>query len=547
MISYERLPPECFLQILGFLSLPDVAILLRTSKLWNSVISKNEATVYAKLAYNHGFVSVYSPSLGTARRGWISSVVNGTQTWKAYCLVLLNSERRWEGNERAHISPDLFGFHQRVPVHRFKVDTDKQLLTMTGGSGGSLVVHCLQNPGQPALFELSKVKPYAHVEMSKGFVVFTCDQYETMEVWRWAVDQVDDPVHCEPETGQMAVYEAAMKANGYSAGSSPNRGELIPVGMLYHPRFFRALRLVYPTLCVGSAGCDYLWLWDIRTLELVQTIELAEKHDHMFRMNYVDVNETHAFVATDLVSVYSRATGQCVFRLSSIPELVSLFRLRWQTPSLPPGVFLDEDSQAFVQMQLPPYRGLGTDTSNYDEPGGSVAAVHVSPSGQDFVAIGYDGHLFHVRNFDTSARDSRNDNETHSSEYLRVSLTRLGNSSLSQLAYDGERIVVSGPNGVCILALDEPEEQSNEVIDEGDVKSGRPKLYPIPVGLANFVPPFGSRFRPYMHCSCLQITREGFWIAWPGIGRPRKTIGMIDFTRPRDAATSATRIRSAWP
>lgn len=176
--------------------------------------------------------------------------------------------------------------------------------------------------------------------------------------------------------------------------------------MLRHPGFFRALRLVYPTLCVGSAGCDYLWLWDIRTRELVQTIELAETHGHMFSMHYVDVNETHAFVATDFVSVYSRATGQCVFQLSTIPELVSLFRLRWQSPSLPADMLLHEKTQPFVDMQLPPYRGLGSDTSNHDEPGGSVVAVHVSPSGQDFVAIGYGGHLFHVRNFATPARDT---------------------------------------------------------------------------------------------------------------------------------------------
>lgn len=255
-------------------------------------------------------------------------------------------------------------------------------------------------------------------------MAFTCGQYETTEVWRWAVDQVNDPVNCEPEERQVDVYQvcetkknslsapnvcllhqAAMKASGYSADSSLNRGELIPVGTLRHPGMLRAFQLVYPTLCVGSAACDYLWLWDVRTRELVQTIDIAENHDHMFRMNYVDVNETHAFVATDFVSVYSRATGQCVFQLSSMPELVSLFRLRWQKSSLPAGLFVDENLQAFFQIELPPYRGLGTDTSSYDEPSRSVAAVHISPNGQDFVATGYDGHIFHVRNFDNSAKD----------------------------------------------------------------------------------------------------------------------------------------------
>lgn len=84
--------------------------------------------------------------------------------------------------------------------------------------------------------------------------------------------------------------------------------------------------------------------------------------------------------------------------------------------------------------------------------------------------------------------------------------------------------MISQPNGVCIVALDEFEEQSNEIINEGDVTSGRPKLYPFPAAFASFVPPFGSRFRPYMHSSCLQITREGIWTAWPGIGRPRKSL-----------------------
>lgn len=204
----------------------------------------------------------------------------------------------------------------------------------------------------------------------------------------------------------IGSYQTAMKASGYLISSSPNRGELIPVGMLRHPGKYRALRLAYPTLCVGSLDCQHLWLWDVRTRDLVQTIDLVETRRSS--MNYVDVNQTHAFVATDFVSVYSRATGRCVFQLSSMPQLASLFRLRWQAPSIAGGLFVDEDSEPFVWMDLPPYRLLGTSTFHDDQPEGSVVAVHVSPSGQDFVAAGYNGHLFHVRNFDTSTRAAHN-------------------------------------------------------------------------------------------------------------------------------------------
>ena len=85
MNAYTTLPPECLIRILGFLTLPDAAALLRTSILWNSVITENENAVYSKLAFNHGLLSTPLTSLEVARRGWVSPAIAGAQTWKQYC------------------------------------------------------------------------------------------------------------------------------------------------------------------------------------------------------------------------------------------------------------------------------------------------------------------------------------------------------------------------------------------------------------------------------------------------------------------------------
>lgn len=85
-IAYEDLPPECLLRVIEFLPLADVATLLRTSGLWNSIINQNENTIYFRIA------STLEPagapplgSLATALKSWVSPAAKKTESWKQYC------------------------------------------------------------------------------------------------------------------------------------------------------------------------------------------------------------------------------------------------------------------------------------------------------------------------------------------------------------------------------------------------------------------------------------------------------------------------------
>ncbi|KAG8748440.1 hypothetical protein FRC12_013843 [Ceratobasidium sp. 428] len=534
MASHESLPPECWLRILVFLTLHDVPVLLATSKRWNTLISENENYVYARLAFNHGFLPTLLTSLEDARRGWISPAFENIQTWKQYCRVQLGAKRRWEGSQSAFVAKDLFGSEQEVGPHRFKIDVDKQLLAMTGGRESSaLVVHCLRNPGRKSLFRIDEVKSFSHLEMSNGFLVFTCSDTTVLEVWRWAEDQRMHPVNCSPVLQQIHMYQAAVTSREYPTASSPIRGELVPVGILRQPGSLQALRLAYPSLCVGSQDGTHLWLWNIRTRELTQTIDMPTSNSLMFGMRYVDVNETHVFVATDVVSVYSRGTSQCVFRLT--PEQLNRFCSSVHGPTQ------IDSSGSFHQFALHPYSSILTEVHRVP-PDDRVTAVHVSPTGQDFVAITFCGYVLHVTSFDSIHRPAGQpprciDHRERTLVNPKVSVTRVSNSYITYLAYDGEHVVVTGPKGICMIILHPP--ASDDEVGEGEDL----EICPFPTQTASFVPPFAGGDVPYDGASCLQLTKEGIWIAWPVnlrvIGREipfrraRKAIGVIDFTRPQ--------------
>jgi hypothetical protein len=237
----------------------------------------------------------------------------------------------------------------------------------------------------------------------------------------------------------------------------------VPMGMLKHPAELRASRLAYPTLCVGSRAGDRLWLWDIRTRSLTQTINLEPSPYHLFCMLYVDVNETHAFVATQTVSVYSRASGQCVFQL---PELHRAL-LSTCVDSPPTTAYGSVRSCVFEERKLLGYHDPNLQTP-FHHPDDVVMAVHVSPAGDDFVAITYRGFILHISGLksrvaenEATTRDASglsaghdlslapqpqldpNNRTPPSSQNLRVSIIR-AERHLSNLAYDGRKALVYG-------------------------------------------------------------------------------------------------------
>ncbi|CAE6522141.1 unnamed protein product [Rhizoctonia solani] len=400
--------------------------------------------------------------------------------------------------------------------------------------GGCLVVHCLRDLTRQALFRLDQISIYAHVEMSNGFVVFTCgpEAGDSLEVWRWAEDQDVYPLDCSPTESQRHLYKNATIGPGH--GSS-RRGVLVPMGILKHPDLTRASRLVYPTMCVGNRSGDRLFLWDIRTRKLTQTIDIEPSPYVRFRMNYVDVNETHVFVATHTVSVYSRATRQRVFYLDESHLAQITTHISSPTP-------LPSHGSVFTRRELSGYNTTDRPMISGHRPWDVIMAVHVSPDGDSFVAITSQGHIFHMNGLKSGATESGNDAVDRPRVYLRISATQV-QSCLENLAYDGQRILAYGDMGLCLLNL-EDSTQDHFAVSFGDVAG---ELYPFPAKILNFMYPFGG-IGQYGDCSCLQLTRDTCWVAWMAqshqgrwhdlFGSNRKTVGVIDFTREMMASIS---------
>ncbi|KAJ1306149.1 hypothetical protein OPQ81_010860 [Rhizoctonia solani] len=530
-VTYKDLPPECLLRIIVFLPLPDVIALLCTSRLWNSVINSNEQVVYHQLAIDYDCTDVSIGSLEDVLKKWASPDAKRIRTWKQYCQLQVATEKRWNGKGRAYSSPDVFEAAQQTRVHRIKIDTEKSLLVMSGQADedrGCLVVHCLRDPTRRALFCLDEISSYAHVEMSQGFVVFTCgvEAPDSLEVWRWADDQDVEPLDRSPTEQQQRLYENAMAKSGYD---SPRRGVLIPMGILKHSDETRASRVVYPTACVGNRLGDRLSLWDIRTRKITQTIDIEPSPYLRFRMNYVDVNETHVFVATHTVSVYSRATRQRVFHLdeSHLAQITTYISVPIPMP---------RRGSAFAKREIPGYNITGRPMISGHRPWDIIMAVHVSPDGNDFVSITSQGHIFHMSGLKSESVESGDETSRRSQLQLRISAAQ-AQSCLENLAYDGQRILAYGDMGLCLLNLEDgPRNPLMVSLGEGVVG----ELYPFPTKTVNFIYPFGGNGQ-YGDCSCLQMTRDTCWVAWMAqshqgrwhdlFGSNRKTVGMIDFSR----------------
>ena len=254
-----------------------------------------------------------------------------------------------------------------------------------------------------------------------------------------------------------------MQFMDYHIGSGAHRGELVPMGTLKHSGELRALRLAYPTLCVGSSNGECVWLWDIRTRELIQTINIDPSRYATFNMLYVDVNETHVFVATQTVSVYSRASGNCVFRLED-----SQFELF--ASCVTPPIRVRQPKSVFQTYELQPYHAPTQLNHPLTTPFDVVMAVHVSPSGDDFVAITFRGLLIYVCGLKGTAEhelssqsassnavstrllqqkawtpyvQNQTTQNTPSLESFKLSVAQ-PDLTLENLAYDGNRILVEG-------------------------------------------------------------------------------------------------------
>lgn len=189
----------------------------------------------------------------------------------------------------------------------------------------------------------SHVRPYAHCEYGEGFLIF--DYIDgSKEVWRHIPDWNDEEAAAVipgamPTARQLRVFRRATQRHRAEAARSV-RGHFRPWAILRPPLTTRAFRFSYPTL--AAAASDNIYLWDVRTGTLIQTIEQIQHGLHsnddesqvemvlnpLGDINYIEVSEKYVIICgDDSLRVFSRATGKVVLDIPSSRHPISTWNL----------------------------------------------------------------------------------------------------------------------------------------------------------------------------------------------------------------------------
>ncbi|KAJ7054042.1 hypothetical protein C8F01DRAFT_1374909 [Mycena amicta] len=307
------LPIDVRVAILSYLPLFSLASLASVSREWNTFFHQYESVVFRNAAILHQFVPyssiVYSELAAVLSR----SSLTGVNDWKTFCISQVRIERSWKGQDASRVT-----FHRCAGkhVHRIKVDEQRGFAIVSTQNGGINVVDLDEDA---LLWSLppAYVRRYAHCEYDSGFLIFDRDGSGSNDVWRVA-EQVDDD-HPPPEfpspPDEFQNAASQLAAELHSASGS-TRGHFRPWALLHSPSHPRAFRFVYPTFIV-AAECFLAFLWDVRSGELIQTIEDTENSpdgggtDILRDVRYVEVTEGHALICSSRgIRVFSRATGR---------------------------------------------------------------------------------------------------------------------------------------------------------------------------------------------------------------------------------------------
>ncbi|KAG6830415.1 hypothetical protein H0H87_008198 [Tephrocybe sp. NHM501043] len=350
----------------------------------------------------------------------------------------------------------------------------------------------------------SHVRPYAHCEYGEGFAIF--DYVDgCKEVWRHVDDWNDEEAariipESMPTPRQLRVY-ATAKEKYEAAGQQSTRGHFRPWAILRPPKTTRAFRFSYPTL--GAAGWDSIYLWDVRTGTLVQTIEQTQlgmhdgSHedpvtalDFLGDINYIEVSEKYVLLCgIHFLRVFSRATGRFALDVSSSRHPLAAWHLSL-SPHRP-------TTEAWGGASLVPQEVVCRRVFVPEQPEVTIdefVAVHISSCGRHLAALMMSSRLIILHDFERAMRPGV--------ETFNLSLeVQLGSPCLSSryLAFENGRIAAVTKTGVYIVQPDWP-----NLSVGGDTE---------PIVSIFRVPALGDP-----SClgavSCLQMTDTGLFMNW---------------------------------
>ncbi|KAG5722788.1 hypothetical protein E4T56_gene8572 [Termitomyces sp. T112] len=466
----------------------------------------HENTIYHQAALSHGYVSLIGPTIEEAARRYSQRSIGSVNSWKDLCLKRRKIERNWSG-----IGPSKITVHQGTGknVHRIKVDEKAEYILTTSITGGLLVTD-LQDDRVLWSLPDSHVRPYAHCEYGEGFVIF--DYIDgSKEVWRHVPDWNDEEAaavvsEATPTPRQLRVSRTAAERHGTESIESA-RGHFRPWAILRSPLTTRAFRFSYPTL--GAAGWDCIFLWDVRTGTLIQTIEQIQSGEHnngggaqdqvaaamtaldlLGDINYIEVSEKYVILCgSHFLRLFSRATGRFVLDICSWKHPLSMWHLSL-SPHRPTreawnGASLVSQEVVCRRVPMPESPEVVID---------EFIAVHISSCGSHLAGLMLSSRLIIIHDFERALQPGV--------KVVDLSIEiQLGSPCLSSryLAFENGRISVVTKTGVYII---QPDWLSLSA--EGD-SPPKVSIYRVPV--LGDTSCLGA-------VSCLQVTDTGLFLNW---------------------------------
>ncbi|GLB36880.1 hypothetical protein LshimejAT787_0311670 [Lyophyllum shimeji] len=474
----------------------DLAVLPLICRHWQRFIGIHTNPIYHKAALLHGYVQSTAVSLEDASRSYSSRSVGSVTGWKDLCRKRYLIEKSWSGNAPSRVTPH---HGSGKFVHRIKVD-EKAGYILTTSSVGGLKVIDMQDDRELWSLPDSHVRPYAHCEYGEGFIIF--DYIDgSKEVWRRVDDfSVEEAASVVPESlprpRQKRVFAAALEKYRAAAETS-TRGHFRPWAVLHPPQTTRAFRFSYPTL--GAAAWDTVYLWDVRTGTLVQTIDQTQLGSNgegeedpalefLGDINYIEVSEKYVFLCgIHSLRAFSRETGKSVLDIPSSRHPLAAWRYTI-SPNRPsakaPGASL-------IPQHIEARSVPRAESNIVDE----FIAVHISSCGSHLVALLLSSRLLIIPFFERAFQDGAGTYEIA----LEVQLGSPCHSS-RYLAFEDGRIGACTKTGLFVVQPDWSEHSQQDADAAPCLSVFR-------------VPALGDR-----SClgavSCLQMTDTGLFLNW---------------------------------
>ncbi|KAI5117611.1 hypothetical protein M0805_001211 [Coniferiporia weirii] len=512
------LPPEILLNVLGYCSIQTICSLQLICKDFNDFVKENETAVYHAAALLHGFIEP-EQLLRDAHVNYPGSWLDGLRGWKDLCQRWFQVETNWEG--RGETPRETTLKRTGDDVHRIKVDERQNArFVITTHQNGGLRVTCMDT--DTVLFALAKryVRHHAHCEYENGFLIFDRLHPHALEVWRLESSDWDG---CHPDS-RYKPDETQIHAPKQVVDPSaefPRRGSFAPWALFIPPYNPRAYRFVYPTLLVGSEEGEELYLFDVPSASLVQTIPIPRESlppaaftpEGTVCILYVELGPRHVFVCTMhgvliLPRDWSHEPGarNVCFDFPTVdpnlrvPQLICHYAARIIRTNGPPS----NPCMREYMVTAPRVSEQSTALVRLGDNRQQFSAVHVSSSGRDFVAITWLGIAYFVRDFERVLRGECSFSEIA----LRIDM----GAPAINLAFGHDRVVIQAFSGLFVFSL----HTTPHGIITPRMHDGR--LTPTPNSFPEISAHQLLHFRNRVslrQVSCVScVTKTGVWLDW---------------------------------